>query len=480
MRISNLTRDRIFIAGLILVAIGLRFYNLGSASLWQDEAFTWARTQQSWLELFTALPSSGNLPLFYVFNKIITDTFGASVFSLRAFSGLVSVLAVPLALILGREVGGKPGMYAAGLFWAFHPMLIWYGTDAKPYSLTVFLALALLLVFLRLSKGMSGRRIWYVATSLLALGQLSHYYFFIFGGTLTLIAIANMQRDAPFFRKWMLAWAAGFLPLLGWLLWYAAQPSPSLGAGWIAQPTLADTLGTLWNLISGYGGVWSWPTASFGLASAVIITASLRNRRKQRLITLAVWFGLLTPIFSMWLISQLRPLYMDRYFIVLIPYLLLLIASGSYNLWERSNSSKYSIRLKWSGLLLFAIVSVWASGQVHSAPHYEREDWLGLTVYFEAKSNSAEAVWLSDSSVRLPLAFYEFGEFTEIASEMPPLCSLPCWLVLRQPYTATHAFTQAVSLSGRPWIPDLPNNCQKVDGWESSTGVALLLVECSD
>lgn len=202
--------------------------------------------------------------------------------------------------------------------------------------------------------------------------------------------------------------------------------------------------------------------------------------RKQHHVPHAVWFGLLTPVFSMWLISQLRPLYMDRYFIVLLPYVLLLACSGSYALWERTKSSRYSKQLIWSGLLIFAGVSVWAGLQVHTAPQYEREDWVGLTAYLAAQRNPTVEVWLSDSSVGLPLAFYGLDNYKEIASETPPRCTLACWWVLRQPYTATHAFTQAISRPTQPWIPELPFRCQKMDAWISPTGVALLLVECLD
>lgn len=285
---------------------------------------------------------------------------------------------------------------------------------------------------------------------MLVLGHLSHYYFFLFGGTLSLFAVANLRRDQTFFRSWILAWGAGFLSLLGWLIWYFSQPEPTLGAGWISQPNLADIIGTLWNLFSGYGGVVSWPTALFGLATTILVAISIIYRGKQRNESLTIWFGVLTPLLGMWLISQLRPLYMDRYFIVLLPYVLLLVCRGSYTLWERTKSSSYSKQLSSSIMFVVAIISVWAGLQVHTAPQYERENWVGLSAYLAVQSNPTDEVWLSDSSVKLPLAFYGLDDYTEIASEMPPRCNLACWWVLRQPYTTTHAFTSQTKAMTAP------------------------------
>jgi len=193
-----------------------------------------------------------------------------------------------------------------------------------------------------------------------------------------------------------------------------------------------------------------------------------------------MWLGLITPLFGMWLFSQLRPLYMDRYFIVLQPYVLLLLSSGALALSEQFKSSNYARQLKFGVFLIFAMVAVWAGWQVHSASHYERENWLGLSTYLVARHNPSEQIWLSDNSLRLPLAFYGVDDYNEISSELPPPCTSACWWLLRQPYTATHAFTQAISLPNRDWIPDLPANCQKLDTWTSSTGIALFLVDCPD
>ncbi|HID61221.1 MAG TPA: hypothetical protein EYP49_00520 [Anaerolineae bacterium] len=55
-------------------------------------------------------------------------------------------------------------------------------------------------------------------------------------------------------RKWILAQALAFAPLVPWLALYFSQDTLHIGIGWIPKPTILAPLETLWAFSSGYGG----------------------------------------------------------------------------------------------------------------------------------------------------------------------------------------------------------------------------------
>jgi hypothetical protein len=123
-------------------------------------------------------------------------------------------------------------------------------------------------------------------------------------------------------------------------------------------------------------------------------------------------------------------------------------------------------------------VGVWAAWGVHAAPGYAREDWRGLVEILSSRRTNGQQIWLSDVEAVLPLTFYQ-AETSEVSSGgEPPACTTPCWWVLRQPYTETHAFAQGVMDPDRPWKPEMAGGCQVTERWESPTGLALWEVTC--
>jgi hypothetical protein len=116
--------------------------------------------------------------------------------------------------------------------------------------------------------------------------------------------------------------------------------------------------------------------------------------------------------------------------------------------------------------------------QVHSDKKYEREDWIGLVDYIKRDGN-APNTWFLDPYSLLPFEFYFRGDPEFIISDQPPVCVPSCWYILRQPYTATHAFAQGVTLPNHPWKPVIPPECSLMDEWESPTGLALWKVSCT-
>jgi hypothetical protein len=128
-------------------------------------------------------------------------------------------------------------------------------------------------------------------------------------------------------------------------------------------------------------------------------------------------------------------------------------------------------------MICLAAIGIWTAFQVHIQTEYTKEDWRGLAAYLSEHPAGSDGVWFTDNEAQVALQFY-MDDFSIIEGEEPSAGSPPYWFVSRQPYTATHAFSQTVSEADRPWNPEPATICQPTDRWESASGLLLLHMLC--
>jgi uncharacterized membrane protein len=464
----------------LVLTAAFSFYNLGKSSLWVDEAYSSLFSGLPWNKLLEAARIDGvNPPLYYILVKFMVGIFGSDEAGLRALSALANLVGLGAALALSYRLGGKAGMIVGGWFWAAHPMTLWYARDARPYALAAALGMTLMLAFI-LREDRPPSRTWVVATTLLiAAGFITHYFFFVLVAALTLIRIIRLRKRPDLFREWALMLLVAILPLALWIIWYLQQAQPSLGIGWIPVPVLGDMPQTLWNLLSGYAGVSSLAATVFGLISLALVGNAIWKSPRWSLAHEAAVFGVLAPVLAVWTISQRRPVYVDRYFIVLLPFIIVMLSLGTkYLLAWLSQRSVQQTALATTMSLLLIGSGLWSAIQVHTDPKFEHEDWRGLVAQQNAWAEDYPTMWLMEPEAHLPLSYYGLADFNEIEAEDPQVCRTACLLVLRQPYTPTHAFTQSVSDGA--WKPEVYAGCVLDDRWDSPTGIALWGIRCGD
>lgn len=164
------------LAALTLLALAIRLLSLRQ-SLWGDEGFTWLVTGHSTFGgMIDAVRSDYEVtPPFYFALAWLSRRLGDSPEAIRTPSVLAATLLVPAIFALGRRtVGWRAGLLGGALV-ALSPMAIYYGVEARNYSL---LALEVTLSTLVLLKATSkyASRWWWVAFSLLtALALYTHY-----------------------------------------------------------------------------------------------------------------------------------------------------------------------------------------------------------------------------------------------------------------------------------------------------------------
>ena len=176
------TRSRVFwiVAGLTVVAAGLRFATLGVQAYHHDEIVTASRVLRDglWHAMEAVGFSESAPPLYYAVAWIWTQLTGTGEFGLRSLSALAGVATVPVAFLLGAELSGRRAGIVAAALVAVNPMLLWYSQEARGYALLALLTAAAALYFVRALD--RGRRRDFTGWGIASALALATHYFAIF------------------------------------------------------------------------------------------------------------------------------------------------------------------------------------------------------------------------------------------------------------------------------------------------------------
>lgn len=144
-----LSRNYILIIALLVGAI-LRFIYLDFQSLWLDELHTMkeANPSLSIAERYDLIKRVEQMPPLYFFIvAFLFKVFGYTVFVARIFSAIVGVISIYSMYLLGKEFFNKRVGNIAALLLCFNYFHLIYSQEARPYS---FFALFTILSFYRL------------------------------------------------------------------------------------------------------------------------------------------------------------------------------------------------------------------------------------------------------------------------------------------------------------------------------------------
>ena len=212
--------------------------------LWLDEnALAFNLVNRSFFELLQPLDYAQAAPPGFLFlEKAVIQTLGVSTYTLRLVPLLAGIGSIFLVWELARRVAPSAMLLIVGLF-ATSNYLIYYSAEAKQYSLDVFIAAGLLLMFDMLRTRMS-RRSCVFATVLSAVSVwVSHPALFVLGGgsfVLFIIEPALRRRLIVIIAAWALSFITAYM-----LFYRTTSANTSLTSYWAAaffQPDLAWTL----------------------------------------------------------------------------------------------------------------------------------------------------------------------------------------------------------------------------------------------
>lgn len=380
---------------LLAAAVLIDLHSIGQKSVWLDEGVSIELARLSWYNFLRILwRHEGNMVLYYAMLRAWL-LLGSSEAWIRTLSVIPAVATVAAIYVLGRRMfNTRAGVIAAFLF-TVHAYQVRYAQEARSYSLYPLLCVLSSIYFLKfLQEASRQNRIGHVLTS--ALSVYAHF----FAGLLMVAQWLSLRfLEKPDLRIALKKNWKQFAIAISPLVLYAATTGTGV-LKWIPRPGLTDLRNTAL-FLTGNGGIWL--ALAYGVACVPGVITAFRVRKLQvpwegwRFRFLLLW--LLFPIAFIFLISQLKPFYLIRYFVFVVPALVLLAAAGLDRL-----------RSRWllaAALILFGVLSLrGVAGFYRQDFDITREDWRSATSYLLAHTQPGDVVLFHQPIGRMPYEYY--------------------------------------------------------------------------
>jgi mannosyltransferase len=427
-----------------MLAIALCAYELGTRSLWLDEAASVAIASQHGSAFWHAVAhDGGNMLGYYLLLHVLLGWFGDGAVAIRLPSVLAAGAGAGAVALLALRAFDRRAALTAGVLTAVSLPLVFWGQDARGYAAMVALVAGSFTAFAALTATPGGPplgippafrptlrptfrppRAWvaYVVLTTLA----------VYAGYVAILALPAQlvalmwRRDAWRREAWrpvltaMAACAVCWVPL--------AVLAATRGSGqlfWIARPNLTSEKQVILALTSAGFEPNFRPTA-LAAALAVITVALLAAATARAVRRGAPWAvvlalsWLIVPVLLMWLESLAgQPIFTARNLLVSLPAVALLLG------WLIVQH-----RLLWPALVV--LVGLRA---VALAPSYgtSPENWRAATAYVLGSERPGDCLVFYPQDARMPFAYYARQSVRPYierydAPSLPPGCSR-VWLV---------------------------------------------------
>ncbi|HUP83132.1 MAG TPA: glycosyltransferase family 39 protein [Candidatus Limnocylindria bacterium] len=380
----------------IAVAAVLGISNIGSKSMWLDEAFSASIIQLPTPDLVAYIAHHEMQASPYYLVLQAWSALGHSETALRLLSVIFGVLGVLATYALGRRYG--VGLAAAMLL-AVSPFFIHYEQEVRVYTLLVAWCAITTLAYLRLvERPNRWRAAGYVvvAVGLIYIHPLNAWML-VAHGLATLLWAPREWRVRLLALYVPVAIAA--LPIARYLILNRAR------ADWIPGSTPFVVAHQLSQLLG---------AAALAIALTLVIALGLGRAWRSELPALRLPLLLVALTLGGILLMSLliQPLFVDRYLIGVLPMLFIVVARAVAALpWPR---------LVFAGLLAVSLVGT-GSWLIDGT----KDDWRAAGAYVESHVQPGDGVIIWPNYYRLPFAYY--------ATPGEPLYPSTPWMTLYVP-----------------------------------------------
>jgi hypothetical protein len=366
----------LFLLLVLLLAFGLRLYELTGHSLWSEEGLFLLRgAQPAGLTLAGEIETPGAVipdnvgPLTPLLLNLFQAVVGSGQFAGRYFSLLLGVLAVAMLFPFGRLLVGRRVALGATFLLAISPYHVWVSREIGYESLLLLVSLLAAYAFLRL---------------LFKAGDSRNRWFYLVMGIIGIVLVIATLPRRP------------VDPSLTFL--FIPGRSFTLHAAGLLGTGLAPNLDQQW---------WRYLPALI-LAGAGIL-AGWRHKRKSGLILLVYLVLILIPLW----VGDRQDVTANtiRLIFLSLPPFLLLVALGWLTPWK-----KWRGRALVLGIVMVAI-QLWWLGQQYSAPELRKDDVRALATELTELARPGDAIVIQDLGT--------LAAFTEIYQGSAPWFLLP-------------------------------------------------------
>jgi len=310
--------NRLILFALIGFNLVVKLLWLGVNDLAHDEPFTVYWSQRPIPEFKAMLFAENNPPLHFLLTRWWSELVPFEAAWLRVPSAIFSALAVWPLFLTARKLSGSRTALIAGLLFSLSNYHYGYAHEVRAYALFTLLACwSAWLVVRRKDEGHVG---WLALLQLALVNSImvyTHYFGWLMIGVQGLFVLF-----VPGLRAWRGAFAVSVLVasmLFGpMFLVFIKRAGESLSQGtWLSHPVPEEL----------YNMVWKWSNAPVVAAAAIVLIVAgiVRRERGDAAIRLALLWGL-APLVGLYMVSQFKPMFLDRYLVFSAPGFALLVA----------------------------------------------------------------------------------------------------------------------------------------------------------
>jgi len=365
--VGVIARGRLGLVLIVAVAASLDLHNLGSQPFWFDEALSDAVASSHGISFVKiAFGREAGMACYHLALHAWLMLVSPSDSNIRLLSTIFAVAAVPAFYLLATKLFDPSVALAAAMLLAVNPLFISYAQEARSYTLAVLLTLLSWLFIIescRVPRLLNFAK--YIGATTLA----------IYSHNLAMLilpaqgaAVLCLQPDKH--KRVLIASAIFTVFILVLPLFFIAAHFYSTDADWIASGIGAPDLPSLREVAVSFAGAVAPPRLRQRLLEALfaiglflyleqfVMAARKRSVEAGKYMCVAVAFGV--PIALLMGISQVFPIFIVRYVLICLPFLLLIVAAG----WARYSDRRVAVL----ALTLLVLLSLWSDRSYYSYP----------------------------------------------------------------------------------------------------------------
>lgn len=418
-------RSALFLMVLVTtIAAVLRIYELGTESIWLDEATSVVRAQTRLPKMVSYLASRDvHPPLYFAILHLWTRAFGMSESSVRSISVLAGILAVPVIFgLASRLFDPETGLFSA-LLLAISQFHIEFSQEARSNALLMLLTLFLMYSLIRALK--TRRTRYFIANAVVGtLLAYTHYFGLLMIVVQNLYFLLGWNRHKRMLTQWILGQGSVVIVYVPWLWAILSQIAARSHQG-VGLHAMPPTMGALVAIVRDFNGttVSSWPFLEalmllltllgvftvgqrrgrfewrHPLSSAESFMYVVSLKKLEHVLLLILWF--LVPILLTFTFSHFISVLEIRSFIILLPAILMLAARGIRNIRPRSMQTLILLVLIFTNTY-----ELLRSDQYGYFGVTNKEQWREVAQFVDTNAQPGDVVLFEAPYVQKPFDYY--------------------------------------------------------------------------
>ncbi len=424
-------RNIIHILIITIIALFLRFFMLGSQSLWMDEATIYLQTKADsvFVVYSKVFGQEGHIgPLFHILNYLFSRLFGYSEWALRMPSAIYGTISVVLVYKIAEALKNHRIALFSSVLMAFSPVHVWYSQEARMYSLWIMLILFTVLLFIKMLR-VKKLWLWILFTVFASLSIWTFFnsvFIFFALGLYLLIFIKRYKRELCYYCVCMFIVFASYFPgFMPWLTkghvaimttigssrtttifdflyaFYVFNVGTTFGPSLVVIRALLKQFGaanTALKIMSQYGLLIIPSMLLYGCMFIYSIYKAIVNRKiENNLFVLVVLFVPLMMIFGLTFFSNLLT-FNVRYILCALPFYLIFLSAALEGLktWKR--------RIILSCMLFFSVFSLFNH---YFRAEYSKIDFRSVVKYLNNTMSGNDNALIIHEGAGLLLKYYD-------------------------------------------------------------------------